>query len=331
MLSIRVFYRALGRASRRTWIFKARHVFFLRQRWMCSTTGAKKGVVLMKFIMNECNGILLSALVLICSGCFSSMRYVADVRPELVAPASNVKGCYRIARVMLKESEFIKEVRMCMEKGWIGNVNGAISYNQYCKQMKREDAYPLFAWPCIEKADIAELEARHKEDTKIIQDLLSESLVRLYPNVFSNDPNAVPLTVFVSWDAKYNVKVPFCYPNIASICWPLSADLETKYNVNVLLGEIKGNDGFCAGSGVSAIRSSEVWETMLFPIGSIPIIGESNWPKSMGFCDKKGSFSLNRSEGLNSKDCVRQIVFDPDVDPEVLAALVVKALNQQTK
>ena len=284
-----------------------------------------------KTILNKSGEGFIYLIALMCCGCFSSMRHVADVRPELVAPAANVKGPYHISKVLLKEPEFIKDVRMCMEKGWIGNVNGAISYNQYCKQMKRGDAYSLFTWPCIEKADIAELEARHKEDTKIIQDLLSKSLVRLYPNVFSNDPNAVPLTISVSWYAKYNVKVPFYYPNIASICWPLSADLETKYNVDVQVGEIKGNDGFCADSEVSATRSSEVWETMLFPIGSIPIFGESNWPKSMGFCDKKGSFSLNRSEGLNSKDSVRQIVFDPDVDPEVLAALVVKALNQQTK
>ena len=46
MSSIRVFYWALGRASRKTWIFKARHVFFFAPGEVVSKKNRReKGVI----------------------------------------------------------------------------------------------------------------------------------------------------------------------------------------------------------------------------------------------------------------------------------------------
>ena len=267
-------------------------------------------------------------------GCFSSTRFVADVRPDCVKSVANIGSGYRISKVVIAETELLKEVRYCASKGYMGN---PVAYNESRKQrgLAQNGLEDLALVSAVIESDLSELEAKHQEDEKKVRDSLEAALIRFYPEVFSCDKTAKPLTVLVSWGAKYAVDMPFYYPNIAALFWPLSAELETQYDVCVLegdgrqIGQSFFSSGIDKGISVKAVRSSEVWETVFLPIGLIPVPGESNWPKKADFMKSNGAFNMNALNKINSKDGISEVVFDSDVDGEVLAAAVVRALNQK--
>jgi hypothetical protein len=206
----------------------------------------------------------------------------------------------------------------------------------------------------MQAADISELEKGHKECEMLIQNSLSSALVRLYPTVFSNDGNTIPLTIMISMEESYKIDAPFYYPNIAALVWPLSADQETKFDVLVLNGNIQKDDKVLrnefderlklkrrAKQEPSVVLSSEVWETMGLPIGLIPIPGESQWPRKMGFIADNGPF-YGKDRGspfdaltsgidqanLKALTASMKIAYVPEVDSEVLAAAVMQELNK---
>jgi hypothetical protein len=82
----------------------------------------------------------------------------------------------------------------------------------------------------------------------------------------------------------------------------------------------------------SAARFSETWETWLLPIGFVPISGKSDWPRTFCFL-RLGMDSPveNPSKTLKSKSCIRNLVFDPKVDGDVLAAAIMRAINRHRR
>lgn len=288
-------------------------------------------------------GAVLSAFLIACSGCFSSTRYTATLHPSQVKPASHITGRYRVAKVFVKEPKIVKLARICMEKGWLGNQNGGLKFNEYAASRGLNALQAISLWQSIEKFDITEFEARHKLDTEMIYESMNSALTRLYPVVFSNDSDAIPLTIMISMDASYKIDYPSYYPAIAMFFWPLSADLETKYTLWVRQGNIQKNNvelwnefdkhvnaKNSEKKESTVVRSSEVWETMGLPIGLIPISGESHWSKKAGFISDNGTFKLHRygDDILHSEDCISKIAYVPEVDSEVLAAAVVQELNK---
>lgn len=288
-------------------------------------------------------GAVMFAFLIVCCGCFSSTRYTATLHPSQVKPASHIIGRYRVAKVLVKEPKIVKLTRMCMEKGWLGNPQGYMKFNELAASRGLNALQSIALWQSIEKFDIIKFEARHKLDTEMIYESMNSALTRLYPDVFSNDSDAIPLTIMISMDASYEIDYPFYYPMIAMFFWPLSADLETKYMLWVRQGDIQKNnvelwDEFDKNMNAknsekkepTVVRSSEVWETMGLPIGAISIPGESQWPRKTGFIADNGTFKLHRSgsEILHSENCISQIAFVPEVDSEVLAAAVVQELNK---
>lgn len=289
-------------------------------------------------------GVVLLAFFIACSGCFSSTRYTATLHPSQVKPASHITSRYRVAKVLVKESWVAELARFCGQKGWLDEPNGGfMQFCPYVMKVKGVDALQaLCLWELIKDFDTFEFEARHKLDTEMVYESINAALTRLYPTLFCNDASAIPLTIMISIDASYKVDIPSYYPRIAMFFWPLSASLETKYDLWVKKGLHQEDEKeimkkfdevlkakHSAKQESTVVRSSEVWETVGFPIGAIPISGESQWSKKTGFVANNGSFRLYRSgdEILGSTDWM-SLAYVPEVDSEVLAAAVVQELNK---
>lgn len=299
-------------------------------------------------------GAVLSAFLIACCGCFSSTRYTATLHPNQVKPASHITGRYRVTKVLVNELEIIKFVRLAMENGWLGSPDGYNKFNSYAEKNGIDAFQSAASWHALQAANIADLEKEHKKYETLVHDSLNSALVRLYPTVFSNDGNTIPLTIMISMEESYKIDAPFYYPNIAALFWPLSADQETKFDVLVLNGNIQKNDKVLrnefderlklkrrAKQEPSVVRASEVWETMGLPIGLIPIPGESQWSRKMGFMAENGPFHGKDRGSLfdvytsgidqaNLKALTEsmKIAYVPEVDSEVLAAAVVQELNK---
>ena len=181
-------------------------------------------------------------LMTLCCGCFSNTRYTATLHPAQIKPASHITGRYRVAKVLVKEPAFIKLVRLCAEKGWLGEPDGVNKFVKYSEGQGMDVLQAMTAWQSVEKTDVSELEARHKEDTKMIRDSLNASLMRLYPTIFSNDQGATPLTIMISMNVSYKIDYPSYYPRIAMLFWPLSADIETKYDLWMRIGDVQKDE-----------------------------------------------------------------------------------------
>lgn len=298
--------------------------------------------------------VVLLALFIACSGCFSSTRYTATLHPSQVKPASHITRRYRVAKVLVKEADILKFVRLSMEKGWLGSPDGYNKFNSYAENNGIDVLKSTVSWQAMQAADISELEKGHKECEMLIQNSLSSALVRLYPTVFTKDDNAIPLIIMVSMEESYEIDVPFYYPNIAALVWPLSADQETKFDILVLNGNVQKDEKVIrnefekglkikrmAKKEPTVVRSSEVWETMGLPIGLIPIPGKSQWPRKMGFMAFNGPFhgkdrgamidditSGISQANLNALTASMKMAYVPEVDSEVLAAAVVQELNK---
>jgi hypothetical protein len=299
-------------------------------------------------------GAVLSAFLIACSGCFSSTRYTATLHPNQVKSASHITGRYRVAKVLVNELEIIKFVRLAMENGWLGSPDGYNKFNSYAEKNGIDALQSVTSWHALQAANIADLEKEHKKYETLVHDSLNSALVRLYPTVFSNDGNTIPLTIMISMEESYKIDAPFYYPNIAALVWPLSADQETKFDVLVLNGNIQKDDKALrnefderlklkrrAKQEPSVVRASEVWETMGLPIGLIPIPGESQWSRKMGFMAENGPFhgkdrgslfdvytSGIDQANLKALTASMKRAYIPEVDSEVLAAAVVQELNK---
>lgn len=177
------------------------------------------------------------------------------------------------------------------------------------------------------KADVDQVKfaSRHEEDTQAMLKAVRESLYRNYPMVFSDSRSARSLTVRVAWRMCYQGD-PIVHSFLTNLIVPDGAEQETIYWVTV-------TDSAESWSATgSASRMSETWETWLLPIGFIPIPGKSDWPKTFCFMrSDKDSLVSNLSDKANGIDCVRDLVFEPKVDGDVIAALIMRAVNQHRR
>lgn len=173
-----------------------------------------------------------------------------------------------------------------------------------------------------DRVDKEKFSARHAEDTQKMLKVVREALYKNYPKVFVDSPSAHPLSVDVTWAISY-LGNPIVHSILTNLVVPDDAEQETIYYV-----KIKDMTESWAVSK-SAFRMSETWETWGLPIGFIPIPGRSDWPKTFCFL-RMGKDSLvggpnNKSNGV---DYIRDLVFEPKVDGDVIAALIMKAVNQ---
>lgn len=177
------------------------------------------------------------------------------------------------------------------------------------------------------KADVdqAKFLSRHEEDTQMMLKVVRASLYKHYPEVFSDSPLAHSLSVGVSWRMRYQGD-PIVHSVLTNLIIPDGAEQETIYWVAAKDVTESWTES------ASASRMSETWETWGLPIGLIPISGKSDWPKTF-CCMRSGKDSLvsNPSEQMNDIDCIRDLVFEPKVDGDVIAALIMRAINQHRR
>ena len=165
----------------------------------------------------------------------------------------------------------------------------------------------------------------HAEDTANMFAAVKKSLYSNYPNVFSDAGDAVPLTVHVGWKTHYQGS-PIVQSPVTYMILPEDAEQETVYYIKTTAA----GKGGAWTERTSAARYSETWETWLIPIGYIPIPGKSDWPRTFGFLRlSKDSIVGSPSKTLESKACIRDLVFDPKVDGDVIAAAVMRAVNRR--
>ena len=174
------------------------------------------------------------------------------------------------------------------------------------------------------REDATKASKYHSEDTVSMCLAVKESLLRNYPGVFTDSPDATPLSVFVGWSTSYQGS-PIIQSIVTYMVMPEVAEQETVYHVRTSACE----DGTTWTENTSAARLSETWETWLLPIGFIPIPGKSDWSRTFCFLRLgKDSIVDSPTKALNSKSCIRDMVFDPKVDGDVLAATIMRAVNR---
>ena len=183
----------------------------------------------------------------------------------------------------------------------------------------------------------------HARDGKMVFDVVKAALLSRYPSVFNENPSSIPLTVVLDWGVDYKEDEPYAM-FFNYWLWPLSYTEETSYKVFVIEGATgKSEDGLWEDyfnavrkfpnppSLSSGIRTSETWESAILPLGIIPVIGESDYDRTYCFMRQgKGSLINNAGERLFDKDCMKDIVFDPATDGDVVAAMIMRALNRMS-
>ena len=175
--------------------------------------------------------------------------------------------------------------------------------------------------------DAAKVEKYHAEDTANILAAVKQSLYGNYPTVFSDSIDAIPLTVHVDWKTRYQGS-PIVQSPVTYMVLPEDAEQETVYYVTTMSRAAESGGSWTERT--SAARYSETWETWLLPIGYIPIPGKSDWPRTFGFLRlSKDSIVGKPEKTLESKSCIRDLVFDPKVDGDVIAAAVMRAINRR--
>ncbi len=170
-------------------------------------------------------------------------------------------------------------------------------------------------------------EKYHSEDTANAFAAVKNSLLKNYPEVFTDASDATPLSVFVGWNTSYQGS-PIVQSIITYMVVPQAAEQETVYYVRTTARE----GAAVWAEKTSAARFSETWETWLLPIGFIPIPGKSDWPRTFCFLRLgKDSIVGSPKTVLNDKSCIRSMVFDPKVDGDVLAAAIMRAVNRHRR
>lgn len=164
----------------------------------------------------------------------------------------------------------------------------------------------------------------HKEDERNVLAAVRKSLLANYPGVFTDSPSATPLSVYVNWDTHYQGS-PIIQSVVTYAVMPETAEQETVYYVTTTAGR-GGADSWTRQT--SASRMSETWEPWLLPIGFIPIPGRSDWPRTFCFLRLGKDSNVGRpADTIKTKRCIRDLVFDPKVDGDVLAAAIMRAVN----
>ena len=170
--------------------------------------------------------------------------------------------------------------------------------------------------------DQAKSAARHEEDTQAMLKAVRASLYKNYPEIFVDSPSAHPLSVRVSWRMRYQGD-PIVHSFLTNLVVPDGVEQETIYLVTTK----SASESWSVT--VSAARLSETWETWGLPVGFIPVPGKSDWPKTFCFMRSgKDSLVFNPANQVNDLDCIRDFVFEPKVDGDVLAALIMRSVNQ---
>ena len=172
--------------------------------------------------------------------------------------------------------------------------------------------------------DAEEAAKYHSEDTAKAYEVVNNSLLKNYPEVFTDSADATPLSVFVGWSTSYQGD-PITQSIITYMVVPETAEQETVYTVRTTARE----GGTVWSENTHASRYSETWETWLLPTGFIPIPGKSDWPRTFCFLRLgKDSIVDRPSDTLKNKYCIRSMVFEPKVDGDVLAAAIMRAVNR---
>ena len=182
----------------------------------------------------------------------------------------------------------------------------------------------------------------HAADTQNLFDSVRSALSRDYPAVFSDVAEATPIAVVVDWATEYKP-----LPDYASIFsgwfWPESAEQETVYHLFLVENPGGRTDDdlwkeYIANIGKyprpvecgSAVRTSEVWESWLLPMGFIPCPGDSDFPTTYCFMRSgKDSLVNSPSKKISSRKCFEHLVFEPKVDGDVLAAAIMRIANRK--
>lgn len=301
-----------------------------------------------KFWATATNGICCLVLLMSC-GCYSTARHIANVRPELVKPAKGIVQKYRLARLLFADPPYLRGMKKLSSRQYefqrqMAATTGDFSlYNEIIRDLGYMEAVSAAYRKDIRQV-VSELEEQHKKETETIRQHISDALCRHYPSVFTTEMSATPLTVLLTWETSYKD-----LPNYASLLgywlWPLSAEQNTIYRISVqdsvggrsettlwrdFLQTLKKYPQPVENG--SAMRTSVVWETMLLPIGFIPIPGDSDWPKTFCFM-RMGKDSLvgKPQDKLQSKKCIRDMIFEPKTDGEVLAAAIMRSINRKCR
>ena len=160
-------------------------------------------------------------------------------------------------------------------------------------------------------------------DSERAKTKVEESLLKNYPQMFTNDSGAIPMDISVGWNATFQAR-PVLQNLVSYIFAPSIAEEETVFEVSVRFTEGGGSRSTIA----HASRYSETWATGLLPIGLIPIPGKSDFPRTYDFCglSNGGSVKFERTDPLPAE--ATTLIYDAKVDGEVIAASIVSCLNR---
>ena len=162
-----------------------------------------------------------------------------------------------------------------------------------------------------------------KGDSERAKKNVEESLLKNYPQMFTNDSGAIPVDVSVGWNAIFQTR-PVLQNLVSYVFAPSIAEEETVFEVSVRFTE----GGGLRSTIAHVSRYSETWETGLLPICLIPIPGKSDFPRTYDFCglSNGGSVKFERKDSRLAE--ATTLIYDAKVDGEVIAAAIVRCLNR---
>ena len=184
-------------------------------------------------------------------------------------------------------------------------------------------------------------------------DAVRKSLLKNYPSIFTEDDNATPITVLISWDKMFEDHHSYGVL-LCALGFPFTQEMETTYRVRVIPAEDKRDAEELWNEYAyslleypqppqngGAVRQREMWTSYFVPISLIGIPGESNWPKERK-CFTTGSALITKQRDEFSNvdgiyggfgyyspvEYMERFVFDPVCDGDVIAAMIVRCLNR---
>ena len=250
-------------------------------------------------------------------------------------------------RIVLKKSAFSRKIddgygpfdrrQRALDAKKAGAGKNAVYWEQYVLDRERKEFDNL-----LREDKKSGPNGTHAADTQRLLESVRSALYRDYPGVFADTVGATPIAIVVDWATEYK-KLPDYASIFSGWLWPEAAEQETIYHLFMIENPGGRSDDelwrtYLATCGKyprplgcgSAVRTSEIWETWLLPIGFIPCPGESDFPKTCCFmrCGKD-SLVNSPSEKLGSRRCFEDMVFEPKVDGDVLAAAIMRIVNRK--
>ena len=184
------------------------------------------------------------------------------------------------------------------------------------------------------------------ECAKMYFEAVRESLLRNYPDVFTTGKEAIPLTVLVSWENKF--EDPHSYGGILQgLGFPSIQDVEVTYRIGVVPNATDRGvedlwDEYAesllefppSAQNGGAVRQRETWTSMTIPSSFIGMSGDSDWPKVRRSFTRRGI--RKKDEKIDSmyspaQDYMSKYVFDSVCDGDIIAALVMRSINKMTE